>query len=297
MAAETDCRQLATDIRRILAQGIRISDAVLHYMVSTVSSPPADALTAAISDVADADNASLCELVFSPDETLQIALEPLLAKTAFQAVDEAVVAGFLMAQPLTTGLVFPAPYPRLTVDMPPDVVESFVSHLKISWQMAPRLSQAVSRFVAGSFQGAARVRLRHARVAYTGQQVDFLCGLFEKLGTDTDNFPACFDFMLDLFAESPDAGDVRLRLKEKKRFYFKALQIAETVAARQQQSNMETLILQGSRFPHVDPEEPRRRMRLIDRISRAMFGTTEYFENRTTAVHCDAIDKDTIRRG
>jgi hypothetical protein len=41
---------------------------------------------------------------------------------------------------------------------------------------------------------------------------------------------------------------------------------------------LETLLLQGRRVVAIDPDGTRKKMRMIDQISRAVFGQTEYFD-------------------
>ena len=48
--------------------------------------------------------------------------------------------------------------------------------------------------------------------------------------------------------------------------------------ARLEKHNIETLMLQGERVILINPADVRKKMRIIDRISRAVFGNTEYFE-------------------
>ena len=64
----------------------------------------------------------------------------------------------------------------------------------------------------------------------------------------------------------------------KKKFYYLNLQKAKQLYTMLQKHNIETLLLQGKRVVFIDPSEARARMRIIDRISRAVFGETEYFE-------------------
>ena len=64
----------------------------------------------------------------------------------------------------------------------------------------------------------------------------------------------------------------------KKKFYFISLQKAKKMDARLEKYNIETLIAQGQRVALIDQADARRKMRIIDRISRAVFGKTEFFE-------------------
>ena len=48
--------------------------------------------------------------------------------------------------------------------------------------------------------------------------------------------------------------------------------------ARIEKHNIETLLMQGERVTLIDRNEIRKNMQIIDRISRAIFGKTEYFD-------------------
>jgi hypothetical protein len=65
----------------------------------------------------------------------------------------------------------------------------------------------------------------------------------------------------------------------KKRFYLRSLQKAKKLEAQLQKNNLETLLSQGKRVILVDQADARKKLLIIDRISRAVFGKTEYFED------------------
>ena len=88
MASERHCRQLADRIREILKLGITLDHEVMHYIDSTYSMPTAEELHMMLSEPADSQDASLCELIFSPDEMIQLQIEGLLEGKAFQKADE-----------------------------------------------------------------------------------------------------------------------------------------------------------------------------------------------------------------
>ena len=57
-----------------------------------------------------------------------------------------------------------------------------------------------------------------------------------------------------------------------------SLQKAKKMDARIEKYNVETLMAQGERVVLIDQADARKRMRIIDRVSRAVFGKTEYFD-------------------
>jgi hypothetical protein len=64
----------------------------------------------------------------------------------------------------------------------------------------------------------------------------------------------------------------------KKRFYLRSLQKAKKLETQLQKNNLETLLSQGKRVILVDKADARKKMQIIDRISRAVFGKTECSE-------------------
>jgi len=75
VASERHCRQLADRIREILKQGMPLGHEVMHYIDSTHSMPTAEELHKMLTEPADPLDASLCELIFSPGETIQLRIE------------------------------------------------------------------------------------------------------------------------------------------------------------------------------------------------------------------------------
>ena len=84
--------------------------------------------------------------------------------------------------------------------------------------------------------------------------------------------------MLSFLDEAKNAVDIFAALMDKKRFYFKNVQMAEKFNSQLDKANMETMILQGVRTPHINIENEKRNMEIIDKISLSFFGRTEYFE-------------------
>jgi hypothetical protein len=102
--------------------------------------------------------------------------------------------------------------------------------------------------------------------------------LFDKLGSGSNDIFECLEFVLEFLDEIKKDGDVYQALMAKKKFYFISLQKAKKMDARLEKHNVETLLIQGERVALIDQVDARKKMRIIDRISRAVFGKTEFFE-------------------
>ena len=71
---------------------------------------------------------------------------------------------------------------------------------------------------------------------------------------------------------------------DKKKACFRSLQQADRFEKQLAKSNMETLLLQGVRVPHINKTEARQKMAFIDRISFAVFGRSEALEQIQSSV-------------
>ena len=61
-------------------------------------------------------------------------------------------------------------------------------------------------------------------------------------------------------------------------YYFKSLQKAKKLDNQLTQHNVETLLLSGKRVSYIDKAGTRKKIQIIDRISLAVFGRTEFFD-------------------
>ena len=67
--------RIAADLQEILARGLDLSAETVRFIDSTFAHPSAAELSALLTDDAVPERDSLLELLFSPDEALQIELE------------------------------------------------------------------------------------------------------------------------------------------------------------------------------------------------------------------------------
>jgi hypothetical protein len=97
---------------------------------------------------------------------------------------------------------------------------------------------------------------------------------------DSDaDYLACLDLVLSILGQAGESVDGYGRLIAHKRFLSRSLQQARRFEALLRHSNMETLMLQGIRAPHVACEALMHEMRLIDLICRRVFGKTEAIDS------------------
>jgi hypothetical protein len=299
--SEQKCERLAAEIRRILSSGIRLSDDVIHFIDSTFSNPSLEELQALLQDESNCDKDSLIELLFFPDEAMQLQLEELLEMLQLRQEDEATLQNLLCREPLPTVFRFPQKKDSLTLALPRDAAPVLISRLRIAKQLDPRLRAAISRQPAANVRSRYKVKIRNSGFSSSENKIQFLCAFFEKMQPESGDFNECLDFSLALLGEIDENIELYRALMDKKKFFLRSLEKAKQMEKRLQKNNPETLLLEGKRVILVDQADARKKMLIIDRISRAIYGKTEYFDDfrsgeQQVEVRSDQDIQDIIKR-
>jgi hypothetical protein len=277
MDLDKKCKQLADEIRKILSNGITLGNEVIHYIDSTFSNPTTTELQTILHDDSNCEKDSLMELLLFPDETMQLQLESLLERSHFQQADEKSVLDDLLQDPVQATIRFPEDRESLRLRVTEDVACQFISRLNISRHLNPSLLEALNQHQDETISNRIKVKLRNARFLPTTEKIEFLYLFFKKFDSqDTDIFE-CLDLALSLLDEPIIDKDIYRTLMAKKKYYFRSLQKAKQLDTQLQKQNVETLMAQGRKVLLIDQGDVRKKMRIIDRISRAVYGKTEYF--------------------
>jgi len=277
MDSEEKCHQLADEIRKILGKGFTLSSEVIHYIDSTFSNPTATELQTILQDDSNCEKDSLMELLLFPDETMQFQLEALLEGLQFQEADEKSILDDLLKGSLPVIIRFPEGRGPLHLRVTEDVAGRFISRLNISKHLTPDLLEALNHYEDEKISIQIKVKMRNSRFSATDEKIKFLCLFFEKFDSQDNDILECLEFALSLLDEPTIDNDIYRTLMAKKKFYFRSLQKAKQLDTQLQKHNMETLLARGKRVVLIDQRDARKKMRIIDRISRAVFGKTEYF--------------------
>jgi len=278
MESDDKCGLLAGELQKILCGGIALSSEVIHYIDSTFSNPTTTELQTILHDDSNCEKDSLMELLLFPDEPMQLQLEALLERLHFQEADEKSVLDCLLQEPVQVAIRFPADRGSLHLMVTEDVACQFISRLNISKHLHPDLLEALNHYDDETISNRIRVKMRNSRFAPTDEKIKFLCLFFEKFDSRDKDVFECLDFILSFLDEPTIDNDIYRTLMAKKKFYFRSLQKAKQLETQLQKHNMETLLAQGKRIVLIDPRDARKKMGIIDRISRAVFGKTEYFD-------------------
>ena len=278
MKSETKCEILAKKIIEILSKGIDLSDDVVHYIDSTFSNPTIEELQTILADDSNCEKDSLMELLFFPDESMQIQLEESLERHKPQNKDEIKILTYLGRDPLQVTFRFKDERGALKLQIPEDVIPLFLTRLKLSKHLDAKLIESILNYGDTKNINGFKVKIRNSRFSPADTKTGFLCSFFDKIGSRSNDIFECLEFVLDFLDEIKKEGDIYRALMAKKKFYLISLQKAKKMDARLEKYNVETLMAQGERVVLIDQADARKKMRIIDRISRAVFDKTEYFE-------------------
>ncbi len=279
MDSQKKCELLAREIRNILENGINLTGDVVHFIDSTFSYPTIETLQAILDDESNCEKDSLIELLFFPDEAMQLKLEELLERLQLDQSNEAQLLASICREPLEVNFCLPEGRGSFNLPLSSDVAPGLLKRLHVSKHLAPDLRVAIDRHAGENDRNGYKVKLRNARFEQHDNKVRFLCELFQKVKPESLDFGRCLDFSLSLLDEMTDDSDMYQALMAKKRFYLRSLQRAKKLDMQLQKSNLETLLSQGKRIILVDKADAHKKLSIIDRISRAVFGKTEYYED------------------
>ena len=275
---ENKNKQLAVRIVDILRGGLTLNADTLHYIDSTFSNPSIGELEELLQDESSCETDSLIELLFFPDESVQMQLEEMLGETRHQKQDEQEIQDLVCTKAFQTRIHFPNDRGTLAMEVTPSSIAQFIMRLNLLRCLNPKLSASIAEYVPVTFQTRCKVRLRNTKPITSQNKILFLQAFFEKLEIDSEESLDLLDFILTFLDECKDGQDMFKALMTKKRFYFQSLQKAKNLDIQLRKHNVETLLLRGKRVSYVDRADARKKILMIDRICLAVFGKTEFFD-------------------
>ena len=288
-------KQVAEKIIAILQGGLTLNADTQHYIDSTFSNPSIDEFEALLQDESSCETDSLLELLFFPDESTQLELEEIIENTHFRQRDEQEIQKRVCSTSLKTLIRFADGRGSLERMVTPSNAKQFVKRLNLSRSLNPKLRLAIARYVHQELQTRCKVKLRNARPITSPNKISFLEAFFNKLKIDNDDFIDHLDFTLSLLGELKDDVDMYQALMARKKHYTQGLQKAKKLDNKLIRHNVETLLLRGERVSYIDKADARKKIQIIDRISLAVFGKTEYFDLMPASEQSIAIEgKDDI---
>ena len=264
------CRRLADEIRSCFGSDLTIDRHARQYIDACLAGISLEEVGHLIGDSPDANTAPLLDLIFFPDEALQMRLEPLLEKEMYDLSDEARVVALLETKPILTTLREPETRTTARVRIPPPVLAPFVCRLAISRRIPPRLTSTISSIHDPETILHLKVMLRNTRFSFSQAFVSFLDAFFLGMGSDKEIFNDCLESTLALLGEQGTETDPFRLLRLKTDTLYRSRDAALQFEKQLHRSNMETLMQLGIRAPEITAGEAAEKITLLDRIGRAV---------------------------
>ena len=248
---------------------------ILDYIDAALFSPEPARLASFLADDTNSERDSLLDLIFFPDQAVQIELEPLLEAARYSVDDEIKLHDRLMTRAIHARINLPDGRKLVSLLVPDFIKSQYLERLNIAWQMDAQVATAIETFLPAELGPIAKVRLRNAGICTWSVHRVFLCRFFERMAASDPDYLACLDLALSILQTADEGVDVYDLLIEHKRSLFRSLQQARRFETLRGRSNMEILMLRGVRAPHVSPNALMQHMRLVDLICSGIFGKTE----------------------
>jgi hypothetical protein len=262
-------------ISRIFENGFGIDDDTWHHLQTTLLEPTPSSVAALINNADDCEGDSLTELLFYPDETMQIFLEPTIESMVFTLKDQENIIAILLSQSFHTKLLFHACKKAVDLKMPELAVQKFVSRLNLIFKLPVKLADTINRRLPEDLGKLIKVRLRNSNMDLADHHVKLLSLFLTRLDYTHPDYRSWIDFGLSILPEITPSTCIYEFFLDKKRFYLQSIEKAELFFEKLRHSNMETLMMQNERAAFMPPEKGRKVVAHIDQICWTIFGSSE----------------------
>jgi len=275
MIADEKNRELAFRIAGILEKGLILNDRVLHFMDTTFGSFLPENMEEVIQDEDSCERDSLLELIFFPDESIQVQIEDILCAEDYTENDEAGIVDSLVSRIQSVELCFPESLGKLKIAFSRESAMRFLSRLKISSTPDKELIRSVKKGVDPKWVGLVLVKIRNAATPRTDNVIDFLSRFFWKIDSDRPDFLDCLVYILDFSQGLGEESDIFQSLMERKKRCIQAVKKAAEYEKQLARYNMEIMIMRGERNPCINIDEIKKTIGIIDRICLSVFNRSD----------------------
>ncbi len=262
--SETErCRELAQAVTRIFHHGLTLGEDARHYLEAVAGCGDSAEIPAILSDESHPEQASLLELVYFPDLSARLELEPLLKRHAFplEAIPD-----------IADRVVQLAPRTRLLTESGSLEIETFRAGAELFIaRIHPQ--RTPDSEIAGLFEQhlpvapamRCRVHLRSCRETFTDPARRLLADFIPRFAGEPD-FEDGLLHLLRLAPQIPAGSDPVSALLSRRFQLESALDRAWQQDRDLQSHAVETLLTQRASLLSIDREAVRAEMDWLDRI-------------------------------
>lgn len=249
--------------------GVTLTPEHHHYMQTTFATT--DPLVI-LRDHVGCEIDSFLQMIFYPDQTLRMRYEHDWGETLLGPADVEAVMEQLNRAPLRSKIIPGPGRQAISVELPADLLRSWMARLKVMWRPAPEIVRHLNEIANKRRQVTIRTHLRHASIEWHSGQTALVARFLVKMPPAADGYLACLSDLLSLLVDMEAGQAPAAFLGHQKAIFFQSLCKAESFEERRQNQAMEILMLQGCRAVYGTAAHWRRQMAMIDRLSRILFG-------------------------
>ena len=271
MPSSSDPRILLTEaLRNHLNKGLALDPDTVAFVDATVCVDSAGDLAGVFDDPEDGEAVLIFDAIFYPDRRLQEEIEDILDAGALSPVDVNAVVDHLLDPPMRIPLIFPDHRGTHRVTPHRQVLCRMVERLH-SDRTLPKPVLCACKGLPETVSRKVRVSLRNSRPIGAPKAVEFLVAYLSNADPGAADFLDALHTGLNLLETLPEE-DIFAGLSRRRNELADALARADHLARETSGRNMETLMLQGVRQPHIDRDAARKTMCHIDLLCRTAFG-------------------------
>lgn len=269
--ARSTCQEFAWAIQAIFEEGLYVSRDSLHFILSTIFISDIRELETFLTGPSNCESDSLVELIYFPNESIQLRLEDRLESESFQQKDQPIILEYLLSCRGKTLVRFADLESVLKIQTPESGAQAFLERLNISRHLNPELREIIDR-IAGKIQGRKyKVWLRNMTMDLRERDICFIKKLFLKMAARSTNFHEYLSFSLRFLEESRNEADLFQSLKQHRARCLRHLGQNDRFETYRREHTIETLMAHGIRIPHMDKKALLFRVTLVDDICLALF--------------------------
>ena len=265
------CLAFAKDIRDIFQNGLRINNKDSHFILSSMPITNLNEINKMIHDPANMDYDALMELIYFPDESIQIRLEDRIESSHFHPQDIDTIVTHLMSMQTHTCILSPKKQRLLTIPTSHSGARTFLQRLNLSRHLEAELIQAIEAAVGPPANMKYKVWIRNMTREPGKRETEFLRNLFLKLGHTHQLRDRLIDFALRFLEETRDDVELLSGLIQYKQRCLQHIQRLDRLDMKRQNHNFETRIALGIREPHDDKQALMQKVVLLDEIGLVLF--------------------------
>ncbi len=269
---------VALQIEALIQPGLQLTCDALQYIESATGRTTPEKIGRFLLDVDEPEQETVLDLILFPDETLQLKIETLLADDAMDASGVALIHQDLCRHLPRAPVMLSEGAKPVLVPVDDDAWMRFLERLKLNRRLPVELTRLLRSHLDETDCLRARVMFRNAQLDCTSAHISFWDKYFAKMMAASDRYWPCLKFTLALLDEIGTVVSLENAIMAKRLRCQKHLQQLEDFEYKWARSNMETLMMQGVRMPHIDKAQLRQAIGFLDHILLVVFERPAVFD-------------------